>query len=276
MTADDAALLTVGQLARRSGLTTKALRHYDRVGLLEPALIDSVNGYRRYRLEQLAHASLVRVLRDLDARLDEIRALGLEPSQAEVAMTLRGHRLRLEAELVGVQRRLHVLDHVIEQGWNAMTATEPDAVPLDGETETALAAALFNGVWALLEQPNRTEDDDARMLHMSHAQCHHWSQVGTAVNFVRAEWQCSRVYATLRRSEPALFHARRAFALCEAAGIGDFDLAFCYEALARAHAVADDDEAARVWRQRGLNAAQDVADDDDRALLLADLESIPH
>jgi DNA-binding transcriptional MerR regulator len=276
MTADDASLLTVGQLARRSGLTAKALRHYDRVGLLEPALIDSVNGYRRYRLEQLAHASLVRLLRELDVPLDEIRALGLEPSQAEVAMTLRGHRLRLEAELVGVQRRLHVLDHVIEQGWNSVATTEHDAGPLDAATETTLAAALFNGVWTLLEQPNRTPDDDARMLHMAHAQCHHWNQVGTAVNFVRAEWQCSRVYATLRRSEPALYHARRALQLCEAAGIEDFDLAYCYEALARAHAVSGDDEAARTWRQRGLDAAQGVADDDDRALLLADLESIPH
>jgi hypothetical protein len=157
-----------------------------------------------------------------------------------------------------------------------MVEGEPARAVLDPEAERALAAVLFNGVWVLLEQPNRTEADDARMLHMTHAQCHHWMQVGTHVNFVRAEWQCSRVYATLGRSEPALFHARRALALCEAAGIGGFDLAFCYEALARAHAVAGHDDESQFWARRGLDLAKDVADEEDRDLLFADLASIPH
>jgi DNA-binding transcriptional MerR regulator len=50
------ALLTVGHIARRSGLTTKALRHYDRIGLLPPAAVDSVTGYRRYGADQVVQA----------------------------------------------------------------------------------------------------------------------------------------------------------------------------------------------------------------------------
>ena len=42
-------LLTVGLVARRSGLTAKALRHYDRVGLLRPTVVDRTTGYRLYR-----------------------------------------------------------------------------------------------------------------------------------------------------------------------------------------------------------------------------------
>lgn len=148
-------------------------------------------------------------------------------------------------------------------------------VTLDAHVETSLAASLFNGVWTLLDNPSRTPDDDLLMVHMAHASCYHWGRVGTAVNFVRGEWQCSRVYATLRRVEPALFHAQRALTMCEANGIGEFDLAFCYEAFARAHAVAGDLDEARRWQLRGLDLVNDVADDEDREILLADLASVP-
>lgn len=146
---------------------------------------------------------------------------------------------------------------------------------LDANVETSLAGSLFNAVWTLLENPSRTPDDDLRMIHMAHASRYHWSRVGTEVHAVRGEWQCSRVYATLGRSEPALFHARRALEICEANGIGEFDLAICYEAIARAYAFAGDFDEARRWQQRGLEAANDVAEDDDREILLADLASVP-
>jgi hypothetical protein len=143
---------------------------------------------------------------------------------------------------------------------------------LDDETERALAKRLFNDVWALLEKPDRTPDDDARMLHMAHASCLHWSRVGTAVNVVRGEWQCSRVYATLRRFEPALYHAKRALELCEANQLADFDLAFCYEAMACAHAVGGVVDEARRWVDRAREVP--IAEDDDRELLNTDLDSI--
>jgi hypothetical protein len=145
---------------------------------------------------------------------------------------------------------------------------------VDVDVETSLAASLFNGVWTLLENTDRTPDDDLLMVHMVHASCYHWGRVGTAVNFVRGEWQCSRVYATIRRVEPALFHAQRALTICEANGIGGFDLAFCYEAFARAHAVAGDSDEARRWQQSGLALVDDVDDDEDREILVADLASV--
>ena len=45
------------------------------------------------------------------------------------------------------------------------------------------------------------------MIHAAHASRHHWAAVGTGVNLARGEWQISRVYVTLGRGEPALFHA---------------------------------------------------------------------
>jgi hypothetical protein len=149
------------------------------------------------------------------------------------------------------------------------------AEPMDPKEERRLGASLFNGTWTLLEKENRSHDEDDAMVHMAHASCHHWRQVGTPENFARGEWQCSRVYAVLRRSEPCLHHAQRVLDICQENGLGDFDLAFAYEALARGHAIAGDPQQARAYTEQALAAAEDIKEDDDRELLVTDLETIP-
>jgi hypothetical protein len=126
-----------------------------------------------------------------------------------------------------------------------------------------------------MKRTERSTAENDQMLHMAHASRYHWSLVGTAANLARGEWQCSRVYAVLGRAEPSLYHAGRVVALCAEHGIADWDLAFGYEALARAHAVAGSPDAARQATEQALQAAEDIADEHDRCLLLADLETIP-
>lgn len=65
-------LLSIGVFARRSRLSTKALRLYDSIGLLVPADIDPENGYRRYRESQLADARMIVLLRRLDMPLTQV------------------------------------------------------------------------------------------------------------------------------------------------------------------------------------------------------------
>lgn len=65
--------LTIGEFARRSMLSPKALRLYDQQGLLVPADVDQSNRYRRYRQSQLADARLIARLRRLDMPLATIR-----------------------------------------------------------------------------------------------------------------------------------------------------------------------------------------------------------
>ena len=140
-----------------------------------------------------------------------------------------------------------------------------------------LAAQLFNETWRLMEQEGRTRQDDDRMIHTAHASRYHWGQVptATAAHLARGEWQISRVYAVLGRAEPALHHAPSTLDLCQENGIGDWDIGFAYEALARAHAVAGDASLTRQYTDRALAAAEEVADDEDRDILLGDLETIP-
>jgi DNA-binding transcriptional MerR regulator len=270
-------LLTIGQFATASGLTAKALRHYDSVGLLEPAAVEPGSGYRRYHTDQLGTARLVRKLRDLGLPLAEVRRLlCLQTPDAE-AMTsaLLAHRRRLEARVTVLQRQLHDLDHLVTDGGKEIMPETKDRPDLDPAAQRQLAAALFNRVWTFLEQESRTEAEDAEMIHAAHASCYHWMQIGEPVNRARGEWQCSRVYAVLRQPEAALFHARKVLDICQREGIADFDLAFAYEALARASAVGGSPDEALRWTGQARAASADIADDGDRELVLSDLATIP-
>jgi hypothetical protein len=147
---------------------------------------------------------------------------------------------------------------------------------LDAEALRRLGIDLFHRTWELLDQPERSVEDDDEMVHAAHASAYHWSRVGTAANRARSEWQCSRAYAVLGRAEPALHHARRCLEIAEASPgeMEEFDLPFAYEALARAHAVAGDEAQAREWLERARGAGEGISDEDDRALLEADLATI--
>ncbi len=84
MATDD--LLTIGAFAARARLSAKALRLYDRLGLLAPAYVDELTGYRYYRFDQVERARLVALLRQLDmplARVAEIvEAVGTDGALA--------------------------------------------------------------------------------------------------------------------------------------------------------------------------------------------------
>jgi serine/threonine protein phosphatase PrpC len=75
-------LLTIGAFARASRLSPKALRLYDELGLLRPAHVDPVNGYRRYEPAQLERARLVAWLRRLGMPLARIKEVADLPGAA--------------------------------------------------------------------------------------------------------------------------------------------------------------------------------------------------
>jgi DNA-binding transcriptional MerR regulator len=273
--------LTVGELARAAGMTAKALRHYDQLGLFRPDGVDEANGYRWYGADRLPQARLIARLRAVGLPLEAVaECLGSGGDPDVVDRVLDQHRRRLESRLTRLRGDLHRLTHLKEDDVDGEapnelpTARTADAAP-EVTDERKLASDLFNGVWALMETEGRTPAQDDRMLHMAHASRYHWEQVGTAVNLARGEWLCSRVYAVLRRPEPALHHARRVLDICEENGIGDWDLAFGHEAVARAYAVAGDRAAAEAALERARAAAEDIADPQDRELLDGDLRTIP-
>lgn len=97
-------LLGIGEFSRRSRLSVKALRLYERQGLLRPAVVDAGNGYRRYGEEQLAAARLVALLRRLDMPLAVVARIVAAPED-ERADLLADYWAQVEHRMA-VQRGL--------------------------------------------------------------------------------------------------------------------------------------------------------------------------
>lgn len=67
--------MTISAFSRRSWLSHKALRLYDRNGLLSPSFVDPKSGYRMYRETQLPTARLISLLRRIDMPITRIKAI---------------------------------------------------------------------------------------------------------------------------------------------------------------------------------------------------------
>ena len=134
--------------------------------------------------------------------------------------------------------------------------------------------ATINGeVWELLGKPERTTEENGRMVHAAHASHYHWLKAGTAVHHQRGEWLISHVYAELGLAEAALRHAQRCLALTEAhqAEMEDYDRAYAYEAMARANALAGNTDEAAKFIELAETAGETIADQENRVIYCGDL-----
>jgi DNA-binding transcriptional MerR regulator len=110
---DGDTLYSIGELARRTGLTVKAIRFYSDRGIVPPT-DRSPAGYRRYGIDAAARLDLVRTLRDLGLDLHTIRRLvDQEISLPEVAAA---HAEALEAQIRMLRLRRAVLTAVAKRG----------------------------------------------------------------------------------------------------------------------------------------------------------------
>jgi hypothetical protein len=136
------------------------------------------------------------------------------------------------------------------------------------------AAEYFNRTWDLLDKPDRTPEEDERMVSFCHASIAHWQDGADCQprNLSIGYWQLSRVLATLGQGQNAGHYGR----LCLAASTAEppFYLGYAYEALARAAAVSGDHAAAREHLDKASRLAAQVAKEEDQKALEEDLTTI--
>jgi hypothetical protein len=78
----------------------------------------------------------------------------------------------------------------------------------------------------------------------------------------------------LKRSHPALYHAERCLQICRENDIGDFDIAFAYEALARAHAIAGNKTECATNLRLAKDAGEQINKKEDREYFFSELKTI--
>lgn len=104
-------MLKIGEFSKLSLTTVKALRFYEKEGLLIPAAIDEWNGYRFYETEQLETAAKIKSYRQLGLSIDEIRSI-FSGEDAAVILAERARalkKLQHETEL-----RLSIINFLLE------------------------------------------------------------------------------------------------------------------------------------------------------------------
>jgi DNA-binding transcriptional MerR regulator len=88
-------LVTIGTFSMVTGLSIATLRHYDDIGLLRPAKVDSRTGYRRYSSAQVDTARRVRLLREAELSTEDIaRMLDGDTSAARAVLARQRSALR--------------------------------------------------------------------------------------------------------------------------------------------------------------------------------------
>ncbi|MEV5341016.1 MerR family transcriptional regulator [Streptomyces sp. NPDC052676] len=136
---------SIGEMARDSGLSVSALRFYDNAGVLVPAWVDPVSGYRWYEPDQLEEARLLACLRRAGMPLADIRLVLAGWSNADpdlVRGLLQAHLRRLERGLADARSEFSTLRASIDHRENPMTSSTTATTVSLSVSAPVLAEAL--------------------------------------------------------------------------------------------------------------------------------------
>lgn len=104
-------MFSIGDFARLGLVSVRMLRHYDAIGLLRPAHVDPVTGYRSYQAAQLSRLNRIVAIKDLGFTLEQVRSiLDEKVSTDELHGMVRLRRAQLEAQISADLARLRSVE----------------------------------------------------------------------------------------------------------------------------------------------------------------------
>jgi DNA-binding transcriptional MerR regulator len=137
-----AAYLSIGDFSRATLMTVKALRHYHRIGLLEPAAIDADTGYRRYTDEQIPVAQVIQRFRELGMPLEEIQGVLSAPDLDSRNQRITAHLSTLERELGRTQSAVASLRDLLTTRSDTDTADQIELRAVPAVNATVITDAV--------------------------------------------------------------------------------------------------------------------------------------
>jgi len=134
---------------------------------------------------------------------------------------------------------------------------------------------MNNQTWGLLDKKDRSEQDNIKMINFAKASLYHWrkSDKYKVVNEQRGQWLISHVYAILDKSYEALSYAKETLKITEDNNLKDFDLAYAYESIARAHSISENIDESEEWYKKAKTAGDLIADTKDKEYFIVDLNA---
>lgn len=104
-------MLKIGEFSKLSYLTIKALRFYEKEGLLIPQKVDQKTGYRFYKTSQLTDAAMIKSYRQLGLTIEEIKEIY---SGADKKKILISKAKMLENQKKDIEACLSIINHILE------------------------------------------------------------------------------------------------------------------------------------------------------------------
>ena len=137
------------------------------------------------------------------------------------------------------------------------------------------AKKFNNMVWEILQKQDISEEDEELMISAAHASKLHWNFAGALIHEIRGQWMLSRVYSVIKNPELASFYSIKCLQLCEKNNIFDFDIAYAYEACARAAAYSGNKIEFEKYFTLAKDVASQIKDNEDRKIFDSDLNGDP-
>lgn len=104
-------MLSIGEFSKICKVSTKTLRYYDEIGLINPDETNPENGYRYYSIQQLKKMLLINRLKSYHFSLEEIKAiLELEEDQSDEKL-----RSALNRKKRDIQERINTFEYTLKQ-----------------------------------------------------------------------------------------------------------------------------------------------------------------
>lgn len=107
-------LFTIGEVARMKGITIKALRFYDKIGLLHPHHVDPQTQYRYYHIDQFVLLDIIKAARSMDISPMDLVTLFQKKDTSGLMAHIQAHRDELARKIAQMKMAIEGMDRVAD------------------------------------------------------------------------------------------------------------------------------------------------------------------
>ena len=126
---------SIGEVSKLKDVTIKALRYYHDIGLLTPAYINPENGYRYYTINQFFYLDIIKICRQGNVSISEIKDLftNSDTNYLKFYLEQKNEEIQMEIKkLIQVSKQIEILkkaihtseDDLMNKGFNMQTFEE--------------------------------------------------------------------------------------------------------------------------------------------------------
>jgi MerR family transcriptional activator of bmr gene len=114
-------LFTIGQTSKIKGITVKALRFYERIGLITPDYTDAVTKYRYYSLEQFIQLDVIKALRSIDVGPKDIGVILEKRDTRQLLEYLDSQKENIRRKIALLQKTITTIEQAQNTIHNSLT-----------------------------------------------------------------------------------------------------------------------------------------------------------